>query len=84
MLFLNNSCIITCIGNTAALNHSQLHFERLDQVLDFDSSEGLKLLNQITKFMYKWEGAVADNLDLNQTDVAYIKEKYPCKLDLQT
>ena len=55
----------------------------LDQVLDGDHGRVLKHLGQIADSMHEWEGPLADNLGLNQADVAEIKEAHPGKLKLQ-
>ena len=43
-----------------------------------------KHLGQIADAMYEWEGAVAEQLNLTEADIAAIKMKHPGELKLQT
>ena len=56
----------------------------LDQVLDFGNGGVSKHLGEIADSMPKWEGPVAEQLDLTPADVAAIRKKYPDDLELQT
>ena len=50
----------------------------MDREIDF------KHLGQIATSMVKWEGLIADELELTEADVAAIKTKYPTDLELQS
>ena len=41
-------------------------------------------LGRIAESMTKWEGQIADQLKLTESDVAVIKTQYPGELNLQT
>ena len=41
-------------------------------------------LGRIAELMTKWEGQIADQLKLTESDVEVIKTKYPRELNLQT
>ena len=56
----------------------------LDRVLDCGNDGVSKHLGQIADSMYKWEGPVAEQLDLTQVDIAAIKTMHPNELKLQT
>ena len=51
-----------------------------------DSEHGgvSKHLGQIADAMYEWEGPIAEQLELRDTDIAAIKTEHPNKLKLQT
>lgn len=57
--------------------------EKLDQVLDADSDGVPKHLGKIADSMYEWQGRLADELGLMESDVETIKYKYPNQLNLQ-
>ena len=58
--------------------------EMMDRELDF-STDGVSVhLGLIADFMYEWEGPVAEQLNLTQSDIAAIKKKHPDDLHLQT
>ena len=61
-----------------------LPYNRLDQELDFENPGILPHLGQIADSMYKWEGAVAEQLGLTWAEIAAIKMKHPDELGLQT
>ena len=50
-------------------------------LLDAEVQE--KHIGMIADSMSEWEGRIAEELELNQHDIACIKEKYDKKLDLQ-
>jgi hypothetical protein len=56
----------------------------LDQVVDFTHGGVSKHLGQIADAMCEWEGPIAEQLELTDTDVAAIKTEHPNKLRLQT
>ena len=56
----------------------------LDQVLDSGNDGVSKHLGQIADSMYEWEGAVAEQLELTEADIAAIGTKRPDELRLQT
>ena len=61
-----------------------LSYNRLDQVLDSDST-GISLhVGQIADSMYEWEGPIAEQLSLTLAEIAAIKIEHPNKLGLQT
>lgn len=58
--------------------------EMMYQELDF-STGGVSIhLGLIADSMYEWEGSVAEQLNLTQSDIAAIKKKHPNDLHLQT
>ena len=54
----------------------------LDLVVDAENRSS-KHLGQIADSMYKWEGAIAEELGLTTADVAAINTKHPKELKLQ-
>ena len=52
--------------------------------MDFEHGGVSKHLGQIADAMYKWEGRIAEELELTDTDTAKIKTEYPKQLELQT
>ena len=50
-------------------------------LLDAEVQE--KHIGTIADSMSEWEGCIAEELELNPHNIAYIKEKYIKKLDLQ-
>ena len=56
----------------------------LDKEIDFDSGGVLRHLGQIAYSVVKWEGPIADELDLTEADVADIKTQYSTDLKLQS
>ena len=55
----------------------------MDQVLDFDNNGVSRDLGKIADSMDKWEGLVADHLDLTSADVVDIKTRHPGEHKLQ-
>ena len=68
------------MDNYSLYNHvllDMLDTTILDKEIDPNHS------GQIAELMAEWEGRIADELNLTDTDVADIKHKYPCELKLQ-
>lgn len=57
--------------------------ERLCMVIDSEIGGALKHLGEIADFMDKWEGKIAEGLELSPADIADIKLKHPSDLRLQ-
>ena len=54
-------------------------------MIDFQLDGVPKHIGQISdSIIRKWEGSIAEELDLTPVDVAFIKNKYPLDLSLQT
>ena len=71
-----SSCHNNCVGGLT-------YCQKLDQMLDFDSSGVPKHLGQIADSMREWEGSIADGFGLIPADVEDIKCKYKDNLKLQ-
>ena len=56
----------------------------LDQKIDSTNRGVPKDLGVIADCMKEWEGKIAEELGLTDTDVAVIKTKFPHQLNLQT
>ena len=56
----------------------------MDQKIDSTNRGVPKDLGVVADCMKEWEGKIAEELSLTDTDVAVIKTKFPCQLNLQT
>ena len=56
----------------------------LDDVLDAHNKGVSKHLGQIADTVHKWEGRLAEELELTDVDVATVRLKHPSDLHLQT
>ena len=82
------------IGNCEAMISSESHVkesqlastddEMMYCEIDFSTSGVSLHLGLIADSMYEWEGSVAEQLNLTQSDIAAIKKKHPGDLHLQT
>ena len=56
----------------------------LGDVLDAHNKGVSKHLGQIADTVHKWEGQLAEELELTDVDVAKVKHKHPFDLHMQT
>ena len=68
------------MDNYSLYNHVLL--DMLDTTI-LDKEIGSNHRGQIAELMAEWEGRIADELNLTDTDVAGIKHQYPRELKLQ-
>lgn len=68
------------MDNYSLYNHVLL--DMLDTTI-LDKEIGSNHCGQIAELMAEWEGRIADELNLTDTDVADIKHQYPRELKLQ-
>lgn len=57
--------------------------DALDRKIDYDNDGVSRDLGRIADSMREWQGRIAEELDLNSSDVSAIRTKHPDELKLQ-